>query len=214
VQRRGDPRIAYQHPGDCHVVSLLAMTGKLVIFIEQNPHLGYHFNEFGQMCVKEVIKKGNIFFLLFLLSLPLSVSSDDTNLLKVRVSIIPGRLAKGQQGNVQLRFTVEEGVTISPHPSFTIELSPSKELIFPKYFFTASDLNIEILEEDGQEYLNLTETIKIPFTVSLEAKRGNHILKGKVKYFARLKEGKSGLKTSSKFSVSFYTSNRIVKKKK
>jgi hypothetical protein len=166
------------------------------------------------MRVKNFINKTNIIFLLILLSFSLFTSSDETDLLKVRVSIIPGRLAKGQQGNVQLKFTVEEGVTISPHPSFTIELSPSKELIFPKYFFTASDLNIEILEENDQEYLNLKETIKIPFTVNLEAKRGNHILKGKVKYFARLKEGKSGLKTSSKFSVSFYTSNRIIKKKK
>ena len=81
-------------------------------------------------------------------------------------------------------------------------------------FFTASDLEIEILNEDDNEYLNLNNPVEIPFTVNLDSKSGMHELEGKVKYFAYSKEEKWCLKSSSKFSVSFRTSSRTVKKKK
>lgn len=150
---------------------------------------------------------GILFFLLFL-----SAKEDDP--LKVEASISPKRLSRGQEGKITLKISVKEEITIIPQPSFIIEFSFTEEIIFPKNFFTASDLEIETLEENGEEYLNIKEPIEIPFSVSLEAERGNHILKGKIKYFASYKEEGWCLKSSAKFSASFYTRKTVVKKKK
>jgi hypothetical protein len=136
------------------------------------------------------------------------------DLLKVNASINPMRLRRGQEGKVVLKVTVKEGVRISSQPSFTIDLEPSDELIFPKNFFSASDLEIEIKEENGKEYLELKGPIEIPFSVNMDAKRGNHTLKGKIKYFACSQEEGWCLKNTDKFSSTFYTSSRIYKKKK
>ncbi|MFC2165212.1 hypothetical protein ACFLT2_09480 [Acidobacteriota bacterium] len=140
-------------------------------------------------------------------------SSAAEDLLKIEASIQPRRLRRGEEGNVVLKITVKEGIKISSQPSFTIELAPSAELIFPKNFFSASDLEIEIVEEDGKEYLSLREPIEIPFTVKMGAKRGNHSFLGKVKYFACSKEEGWCLKYTSKFATGFYTSSRIYQKK-
>lgn len=134
------------------------------------------------------------------------------DLLKVESSINPLRLSRGEEGKVILKISVSKGIAISPQPALTIEFSPGEELVFPKNFFTSSDLNIEVLEENGQEYLNLKKPVEIPFTVSPKAKRGIHILEGKVKYFARSKKEGWCLKRSSKFSATYYTRITIVKK--
>lgn len=135
-------------------------------------------------------------------------------LLKVRASIVPQRLARGQEGNVTLRFSIEEGMTISPQPYFRIELYSSEELAFPKDFFTASDLEMEILEEEGHDFLKLQEPVSIPFTVRIEAKRGNHILRGRIKFFAFSRKEGWCLKDKTEFSATFYTSNRIYPRRK
>lgn len=150
------------------------------------------------------------FVMFFCISFVFMAEEDD--LLTIKSSITPKRLAKGQEGKVVLNLTLKKDITISPHPSFTIELNPSDELVFPKNFFTSPDLAIETLEVNGEEYLDLKKTIEIPFTVSLKAKRGNHVLKGKIKYFACSKKEEWYLKTSSKFSATFYTSSRVIKK--
>ena len=130
--------------------------------------------------------------------------------LDVDASISPRWLSRGQEGKVVLKIKLSDGITISPRPSFIIECDPSDELIFPKNFFTASDLEIEIIEDAGEEYLNLERPVEIPFTVSLEAKRGNHSFKGRIKYFAFSKQEKWCLKSTAKFAASFYTrSTRI-----
>ena len=138
---------------------------------------------------------------------------DEKSLLQVRARILPQRLARGQEGYIELRFSAQEGITISPMPVFTIELGPSQELIFPKDFFTSSDLEMEILEEEGKEHLNLEESVSIPFTVRLEARRGSHRIEGSIKYFACSLEEGWCLKEKTEFSASFYTSNRIFQKK-
>jgi hypothetical protein len=142
------------------------------------------------------------------------VSSEAEDLLKVNVSINPRRLRRGEEGKVVLKFSVEEGIKVSSQPSFTIDLEPSDELVFPKNFFSASDLEIEIKEEDGKEYLELTRPLEIPFSVNMDAKRGNHTIRGKVKYFACSQEEGWCLKYTAKFSSAFYTSSRIFQKKK
>jgi hypothetical protein len=142
------------------------------------------------------------------------VSSSVDDLLKVNASISPMRLRRGQEGKVVLKFSVKKGIKISSQPSFTIELEPSDELIFPKNFFSASDLEIEIKEENGKEYLDLKEPIEVPFSVNMDAKRGNHTIGGKIKYFAFSQDEGWCLKYTSKFSSAFYTSSRIFQKKK
>jgi len=137
----------------------------------------------------------------------------DERCLKVDASISPRYLSRGQEGKVVLRITLAEGITISPQPSFIIECEPSYELIFPKDFFTASDLEIEIIEESGEEFLNLEDPIEIPFTVSLDAKRGNHSFVGKIKYFAFSEQEGWCLKSTAKFSASFYTRSTRIRKK-
>jgi len=140
-------------------------------------------------------------------------SQKEENCLKVDASINPRYLSRGQEGKVILKITLAEGVTINPQPSFIIECEPSYELIFPKNFFTASDLEIEIVEEKANEFLNLKDPIEIPFTVSLDAKRGNHSFEGKIKFFAFSRQEGWCLKSTAKFSASFYTRSTMVKKK-
>ena len=150
-----------------------------------------------------IFKKRTVVFLAALIIVPLLFSQTD-DLFKIEASISPARLSRGQEGKVILRFTVQEGLTINPLPSFTVEISPSDELVFSKNFFSSSDLEIEILEEDGKEYLDLSKQIEILFTVRGEAERGIHNLQGKIKYFAVSKKENWCLKTTSNFSASFY----------
>ena len=143
--------------------------------------------------------------LLLLFAVFYVLGSQEEDIIKIDASINPQRLSKGNEGHVVFKFRVKEGITINPQPSFIIELSPSEELVFSKNFFSASDLEIELLEEEGKEYLVLDKQIEIPFTVSEEAERGTHTLEGKVKYFAFSKAENWCLKTTSLFSASFYT---------
>ena len=132
--------------------------------------------------------------------------------LRVDASVSPRWLSRGQEGQVVLKIKLADGITINPQPSFVIECDPSDELIFPKNFFTASDLEIEIKEENGEEFLDLEKPIEIPFTVSLEAKRGNHSIAGRIKYFAFSRQEGWCLKSTTKFSASFYTrSTRVIR---
>jgi hypothetical protein len=132
----------------------------------------------------------------------LAVAEED--LLKIEASSSPKRLSRGQKGKIVLKLTLEEGIFISLEPSFIIEFAPCEELIIPKSLSTDSGLDIDILEENGEDHLDLREAIEIPFTVRLMAKQGSHLLEGKIKYFACSKEEGWCLKNTSKFSVTFY----------
>jgi hypothetical protein len=156
-----------------------------------------------------------IFFLIVPFLLLGFVLSGVEDLIKVDVSIVPRRmLRRREEGKIVLKLSVKEGIRVSSLPSFTIDLEPSNELVFPKNFFSASDLEIEIKEEEGKEYLDLKEPIEIPFSVSMDAKRGNHTIGGKIKYFACSQEEGWCLKYTAKFSSAFFTSSRIFQKKK
>lgn len=153
-----------------------------------------------------------VFSLVFLSFIYLLVGAQQEEAcLRVEASIRPRWLSRGQEGKVLVRIILAKGITINPQPSFVIECTPSQELIFPKNFFTASDLEIEIKEENSQEYLNLEKPIEIPFTVNLEARRGHHTFEGKIKYFAFSKEEDWCLKSTEKFSASFYTRSTRIK---
>jgi hypothetical protein len=103
---------------------------------------------------------------------------------------------------------LEEGIFISPEPTFIIEFNPCVELIITKSLSTESDLEIDVLKENGEDHLDLRRAIEIPFTVRLMAKRGRHLLEGKIKYFACSKEEGWCLKDTSKFSAFFYIRRR------
>ncbi|MGD2245112.1 MAG: hypothetical protein PVI11_01040 [Candidatus Aminicenantes bacterium] len=149
------------------------------------------------------MRKPLVFSLIAMLFLP-SLNAQDDELLEINALISPRRLSKGQEGKVVLKFKIKEGIKINPQPSFTIELSPTEDLVFSKNFFTAYDLEIEIVEEDGKKFLDLSEQIEVPFIVNEKAARGLHALEGKVKYFAFSKAENWCLKTTMKFSTFFY----------
>lgn len=142
----------------------------------------------------------------------LHVSAQE-ELLRIEASITPRRLARGEEGSVILKLSLQEGIVISPHPDFIIEFKPLDALVFPKPFFAASDLGIGAQEKEGEEYLDLKKPVKIPFTVSPEAKKGSYILEGRIKYYARSKSEGWLVKNSAKFFVAFSARAAAVKKK-
>ncbi len=87
------------------------------------------------------------------------------------------------------------------------------EIVFPKNFFTASDLNIGLIEGKTGSSIDLSKPIEVPFTVSLDAKPGGHILEGRIKYFARSPQEDWCYKTTSKFSVAFSTRTTVIQEK-
>jgi len=142
---------------------------------------------------------------LFLLAVfPARLSPQDDTV-KIEAAAEPRRLARGEEGKIRLRLQVPKGIYLSAASSFLIEFTPLEDIVLPKTFFTVSDLGLEVLEESGVSYLNVASPIEIPFTVSPDARRGSHILRGRVKYIARSIAGGWCLKSSAKFSVSFST---------
>jgi len=121
--------------------------------------------------------------------------------LKVEASIRPLRVARGEEGQVVLKISVKPGFTVNSLPSFIIEFGDQTELIFPKNFYTASDLNLAVVEENGRPRLDLKIPIEIGFTVSPKATRGVTVLQGRVKYFATSAKDGWCLKSSAKFSA-------------
>jgi hypothetical protein len=126
------------------------------------------------------------FFFIFCFTFLPFAEEDDT--LKIEASVNPKNLSRGQEGKVILKLTLVEGLTINAQPSFTVE---------------DSDMEMEILEEMGEEHLSLKDPIEIPFTVSPDAAGRRQRLEGKINYFVCSKEEGWCLKASSKFSVSF-----------
>jgi len=160
------------------------------------------------------LKKRRTFLVLLTLatSLPLLLWAQE-DFLKIEASVIPRKLSRGEEGIIFLKLSLQDGITVSPHPDFIIEFKPCQELVFPKNFYTASDLEIDALEAEGEEYLNVQEPIRVPLTVSLEAKKGSHILEGRIKYFARSKKEGWCVKNTAKFYVPFSTRSSVIKKK-
>ena len=142
-----------------------------------------------------------------------SLGGQADDLLKIEGSVQPKRLSRGEGGKIVLNLQVKEGVFLSAQPFFIIEFDPVPEIVFPKNFFTASDLNIGLIEEKAGSSVDLSKPMEVPFTVSMDAKPGGHILLGRIKYFARSPQEGWCYKTTSKFSVAFSTRTTVFKKK-
>lgn len=144
------------------------------------------------------------YFLLFLsiFCFTLFSFSQEEDILKIETSVSPKDISRSQEGKIILKLILQEGLTINPQPSFTIEFIPIEGIIFNKRKFTDSDLGVEILEEMGEEYLNVKDPLEIPFTISPDAAKGRHLLEGRIDYFICSKEEGWCLKGHSKFTVS------------
>jgi hypothetical protein len=112
-----------------------------------------------------------------------------------------------------LKLSLQAGIAVSPQPDFIIEFKPCAEIIFPKNFYTATDLEIETIVREAEESLDFEKAIRVPFTVSPTAKKGSHILEGRVKYFARSREEGWCVKNTAKFFVTFSTRPGAVRKR-
>jgi hypothetical protein len=143
----------------------------------------------------------------------LGSSGQADDLLKIDGAVQPKRLSRGEEGRIILKLQVQKGVFLSAQPFFIIEFGSVTEIVFPKNFFTASDLNIGLMEEKSGSSINLSKPIEVPFTVSLDAKPGGHILEGRIRYFARSPKENWCYKTTSKFSIAFSTRTAVFKKK-
>ena len=150
---------------------------------------------------------------LWALAAPPTALPRDEDLLKVECSVVPKRLSRGEEGKVLIKLAVREGVLISAQPSFIIDFARVPEISFPKNFFTASDLDIDVVETPEGTFLDLAKPVTIPFTVVSDAKPGGHILEGRIKYFARSPGEGWCYKTASKFSVAFSTRSTLIRKK-
>ncbi len=143
-----------------------------------------------------------ILLALALLGAAPAVAAQD-ELLRVEASVVPRHLGRGEEGHVALQLGVEAGITVSPHPDFIVEFKPCDELIFPKNFFTASDLGAATVEKDGQAYLSFDKPLRIPLTVSAKARKGSYILEGRIKYCARSVAEGWCVKSTAKFFVPY-----------
>ena len=142
----------------------------------------------------------------------ITLISAQEDFLKIEASIVPRKLSRGEEGAVLLKLSLQEDIAVSPQPDFIIEFKPCAEILFPKNFYTATDLEIETVVRGDEESLNLEKAVRIPFTISPEAKKGSHILEGRVKYFARSREEGWCVKNTAKFFVTFSTRPGAVRK--
>jgi hypothetical protein len=124
---------------------------------------------------------------------------------RVEAGVTPLRLMRGQEGKVQLKVVVPRDLLVSPHPSFTIEFDPSPAVVFPKPFFTATDLNAEVVTVGDRPALGFQKPLEIPFTVAAKAPRGVLAIEGRIRFYAiSLSQGWCR-KSSSRFRATFST---------
>jgi hypothetical protein len=142
----------------------------------------------------------------------ISLLSAQEDFLKIEASIVPRKLSRGQEGAVLLKLSLREGIAVCPQPDFIIEFKPCAEILFPKNFYTATDLEIETVVRGEEDSLDLEKAVRIPFTISPEARKGSHILEGRVKYFSRSRAEGWCVKNSAKFFVTFSTRPVSVRK--
>ena len=147
-----------------------------------------------------------------LVALLVLLLSGEEGFLAVEASIVPRKLSRGEEGAVLLKLSHPEGLSISPKPDFIIEFKPCPEILFPKNFYTATDLEIETAVREGEESLDLKKAIRIPFTVSPEAKKGSHILEGRIRYYARSRAENWCVRNTAKFFINFSTRAVSVRK--
>lgn len=139
--------------------------------------------------------------------------SSQEDYLKIDAQITPKYIFQGEEGILKIKITPKEGIKISSHPEFIIKLHDNGNLVFPKIFFTASELNYQTKQEDNVILLDLEKEIEIPFKVNDNSLIGRHKISGEIIFTAIFKDNWS-LKTYQKFITNFFSKKKYKRKKR
>lgn len=155
--------------------------------------------------------------ILYLLVLTLFIininNSSQEDYLKIETQVTPKNIFQGAEGTLKIKITPKEGIKISSHPEFIIKLHDNSNFVFPKIFFTASELNYQTKQEDNVILLDLEKEIEIPFKVNDNSLIGRHKISGEIIFTAIFKDNWS-LKTYQKFITNFFSKKQYKRKKR
>jgi hypothetical protein len=154
-----------------------------------------------------------IYFLIITIFIININHSSQEDYLKIDTRVAPKNIFQGEEGILKIKITPKEGIKISSHPEFIIKLHDNSNLVFPKIFFTASELNYQTKQEDNVILLDLEKEIEIPFKVNDNSLIGRHKISGEIIFTAIFKDNWS-LKTYQKFITNFFSKKKYKRKKR
>lgn len=110
---------------------------------------------------------------------------------------------QGEEGQIRIRITPRPDINISVNPDMLIRFKTDANLVYAKNFFTASELDLLTIQEEGTDYVyyNLDKEIVIPFKVSEDALIGRLVIGGEVAFWAIFASNHWCLKTYQPFQV-------------
>jgi len=164
------------------------------------------------MVYKYKMKKIICFLIFSIFFININNSSQE-DYLKIDIQVTPKYIFQGEEGTLKIKITPKEGIKISSHPEFIIKLHDNSNFIFPKVFFTASELSFQTKQEDNVILLDLEKEIEIPFKVNDNSLIGRHKISGEVIFTAIFKDNWS-LKTYQKFITNFFSKKQYKRKKR
>jgi hypothetical protein len=136
--------------------------------------------------------------------------------LKIDTSVTPTSISQGEEGVLKIKITPRSDIkipSISSHLGFMIKFEDNANLSFPKVFFTASELDLQMKQENDSVYLEFEKEIPITFKVAEDSLLGKHKISGEVIFTAVFKDNWS-VKTYQKFNADFYSKrNRKTRKR-
>jgi len=141
-----------------------------------------------------------ILFLLAVFFLP-SVANQDAYL-DVFAQVSPSVIRQGQEGVLKIKIIPRASLRISANPELMIRFDNNSNLVYPKQFFTGSELNFKTVQEQDGIYLDFDREIEITFKVSEAALLGRQVISGEIVYTALFQDNWS-IKTYQRFSTNF-----------
>lgn len=136
--------------------------------------------------------------------------------LKIDTSVSPSSISRGEEGVLKIKITPRSDIkipSISSHLGFMIKFEDDANLSFPKVFYTASELDLQMKQENDSVYLDFEKEIPITFKVTEDSLAGKHQINGEVIFTAVFKDNWS-VKTHQKFNADFSSKgNRKTRKK-
>lgn len=139
--------------------------------------------------------------LILFLSIAPPVTSQDA-FLDIIVQVSPSGIRQGQEGVLKIKIMPRGSLRISANPEFMIKFDANNNLVYPKFFFTGSELNFKTVQEKDGIYLDFDREIEISFKVSDSALLGRQVISGEIVYTALFQDNWS-IKTFQKFSTNF-----------
>lgn len=152
--------------------------------------------------------KGSVisYFCLFMLLMPFLLAGQEEEplpYLSVSAKTNKKYFFQGEEGQIKIRITPRSDINISVNPDMLIRFKPDANLVYVKNFFTASELDLLTIQEEGTDYVyyNLDKEIVIPFKVSENALIGKMIIEGEVAFWAIFASNHWCLKTYQPFQI-------------